>query len=55
LEVPVIHVLGKTKKQIEEQGYKKIGLLGSTFTMQDSFFKDYLLKYQTSPIEILTP
>jgi len=55
VDIPVIHVLERVKQHVVEKGYKKIALIGTTFTMQNPFFKSYLTKSKKSEIEILIP
>ena len=43
IDVPVIHIATATSLEIEKQGLKKVGLLGTKFTMELDFFKDKLL------------
>lgn len=43
LSIPLVHIVDATAEKIEENGLKKIGLLGTSFTMEQSFFKDRLL------------
>jgi aspartate racemase len=50
--IPVIHIARATAKAIEKKGLKKVGLLGTTFTMELDFFKD---KLKERGIEVLIP
>jgi aspartate racemase len=43
--IPLLHIADTTGKVIEEQGINKIGLLGTSFTMEEDFYKDRLLEY----------
>lgn len=52
IKIPLIHIAEETAKEIANQGITKAGLLGTKFTMENSFFKDRLLKYG---IESLIP
>jgi len=52
VQLPVIHIATETAKAIENAGIKKIGLLGTKFTMERNFFRDKLTE---NGIEILIP
>ncbi|MCS3800079.1 aspartate/glutamate racemase family protein [Niastella sp. OAS944] len=41
-QLPLIHIAEATSKAIKETGLKKVGLLGTRFTMENSFYKDTL-------------
>jgi aspartate racemase len=43
IELPIIHIATATAVEIEKQELKKVGLLGTKFTMELDFFKDKLL------------
>ena len=43
--VPLLHIADATGKVIKEQGINKIGLLGTSFTMEEDFYKGRLLEY----------
>lgn len=38
--VPVFHIADATAKEIQENNYDKVALLGTKFTMQEDFYKD---------------
>ena len=44
ISVPIIHIVKETGKKIKEKGLKKVGLLGTVFTMDSPLYKDFLLK-----------
>ncbi|MEO8512524.1 MAG: aspartate/glutamate racemase family protein [Ignavibacteria bacterium] len=52
IRIPLIHIAEETTKVIAGEGVKKIGLLGTKFTMENSFFKD---KLEKSGIETVIP
>ena len=52
IKIPLIHIAEATAKEIARQNLTKVGLLGTRFTMEQSFFKDKLSKYN---IETLIP
>ncbi len=43
--LPVLHIADATAKRIVEKGIKKVGLLGTRFTMQQDFYKKKLEKW----------
>lgn len=42
LHIPIIHIAEATASAINDEGLKKVGLLGTRFTMERDFFKDKL-------------
>jgi len=52
INIPLLHIAEETAKEIKKQNYNKVGLLGTKFTMENSFFKDRLTKFG---IETLIP
>jgi aspartate racemase len=52
VQLPVIHIATVTAEEIKEQGLKKVGLLGTKFTMERPFFRDKLTERN---IDILIP
>lgn len=42
IDIPIIHIASETAVEIEKQKLKKVGLLGTKFTMELDFFKDKL-------------
>lgn len=50
--LPVIHIATATAAEIEKAGLKKVGLLGTKFTMELDFFKSKLL---AKGIEVIIP
>lgn len=45
VNIPVIHVAEAVAKEILKNGLKKVGLLGTRYTMQLGFYTDYLAKH----------
>ncbi len=41
--VPLIHIADPTAEAIKAQGYTRVGLLGTRFTTEESFYKDRLI------------
>ena len=53
VSIPLIHIADATAKQIKTRGMKKIGLLGTGFTMEQDFYKGRLTeKYG---LEVIVP
>ncbi|WP_445489977.1 aspartate/glutamate racemase family protein [Niallia sp. 03133] len=50
LSVPLIHIAEATAKSINGKGLKKVGLLGTKFTMEHDFYKDILSKNGISTV-----
>ena len=48
--IPVIHIAIETAKEIKKQRLKRIGLLGTKFTMEQNFFREKLLEQQIETI-----
>lgn len=53
VELPLLHIVDPTAEAIIAKGHKKIGLLGTGFTMQDEFYKGRM--QSTFGLEIITP
>jgi len=45
IKIPVIHIAEAVAKEILKNGLKKVGLLGTKYTMQLGFYTDHLAKY----------
>ncbi|WKL48271.1 aspartate/glutamate racemase family protein [Flavobacterium pectinovorum] len=43
IDLPIIHIATETAKEIRNQNLRKVGLLGTKFTMELDFFKDKLI------------
>jgi aspartate racemase len=50
IKIPLIHIAEETAKAIVKQGASKVGLIGTKFTMENSFFKDCLSKFGLEPM-----
>ncbi len=44
VSIPLLHIVDTAAEEIVKHNIKKIGLLGTSFTMEQGFFKDRLLK-----------
>jgi len=52
VKVPMLSIMEATGEAIKKQGLEKIGLIGTRFTMNFSYYQDALEKYG---IEVITP
>jgi aspartate racemase len=53
LQIPLLHIADATAARIKAQRLKKIGLLGTKFTMEEDFYKGRLVKRHG--LEVLIP
>lgn len=53
LEIPLLHIADATARKIQDQGLRKVGLLGTRFTMEEDFYKGRFVEEHR--IEVLTP
>ncbi|MBF4517150.1 aspartate/glutamate racemase family protein [Flavobacterium sp. ANB] len=53
VSIPLLHIVDTAAEEIVKDGIKKIGLLGTSFTMEQAFFKDRLL--HNHKIETIIP
>jgi aspartate racemase len=53
ISMPLLHIADPTAKSVLSQGIRKIGLLGTRFTMQEDFYKGKLM--HDHGLEVLTP
>jgi aspartate racemase len=42
VSIPLLHIADATARKIEAEGLRKVGLLGTRFTMEDDFYKGRL-------------
>ncbi|MBC8359580.1 MAG: aspartate/glutamate racemase family protein [Candidatus Aminicenantes bacterium] len=42
IKIPLLHIADATAEEIKKQGLKKLGLLGTKFTMEEDFYKGRL-------------
>ena len=52
IDIPLIHIADATAKALLRDGIKKVGLLGTAFTMEQDFYKSRL---QEHGLEVLIP
>lgn len=48
IKLPIINIIDETAKVITKKGFKKVGLLGTKFTMERDFYKSKLFEYGLS-------
>ena len=51
--IPVLHVVDATAKQIKNSSIHRVGLLGTRFTMEEDFYKNRLI--QRHSLEVIIP
>src|SRR6185436_20228124 len=52
IQLPVIHIVSETAREINKKCFKKVGLLGTKYTMEMDFYKD---KLKSFGLEVLIP
>ncbi|MFL6561043.1 MAG: aspartate/glutamate racemase family protein, partial [Bacillus sp. (in: firmicutes)] len=52
VKIPLLHIVDAVAGKINEQSMTKVGLLGTKFTMEQPFYKEYLSKHG---IEVIIP
>jgi aspartate racemase len=52
LDLPIIHIVIETAKAINKEGFKKVGLLGTKYTMEMHFYRR---KLEECGLEVLIP
>lgn len=53
LRIPLLHIADSTAEKIKAQGLKKVGLLGTRYTMEGDFYKGRLVN--THDLEVIVP
>lgn len=53
LSIPIIHIADATAEQLIKDGIKKVGLLGTKFTMEQEFYKGRL--FEKYGIDVIVP
>ncbi len=53
LQIPILHIADATSQVIRQAGLRKVGLLGTRFTMEDSFYVSHLREHYG--LEVITP
>ncbi|MCB1648852.1 MAG: aspartate/glutamate racemase family protein [Pseudomonadales bacterium] len=52
ITIPLLHIADATAQVLEEQGIARVGLLGTRFTMEETFYRERL---EARGIEVLVP
>ena len=55
IQIPLLRIADATAQRVRSQGLKKVGLLGTKFTMEEAFYKDRLAKKGGLEVVIPTP
>lgn len=53
INIPLLHIADATAEKIKEKSFKKVGLLGTKFTMEEDFYKGRLI--EKHDIEVIVP
>ena len=53
INIPIVHIADATAKVLQKDGIRKIGLLGTAFTMQEDFYKKRIS--ENFDIEVIVP
>jgi len=53
IQIPVLHIADATAERIKAQELNKVGLLGTRFTMEDSFYRGRLV--ESHGLEVIIP
>jgi aspartate racemase len=53
ISIPLLHIADATAQAIQSFGLKKVGLLGTRFTMEDGFYQKRL--YEKFDVEVIIP
>lgn len=53
ISIPLLHIADATAKEVKEKGLKKVGLLGTRFTMEEGFYKERIR--EKHGIEVIVP
>ncbi|MBP2471436.1 aspartate racemase [Crossiella equi] len=52
VDIPLLHLADTTAKAVREHGIRRVGLLGTAFTMEQSFYRDRLASHG---LDVLVP
>ncbi len=52
ISIPILHIADATAQELKKAGIKKVGLLGTKYTMEQEFYKERLIK---QGIEVIIP
>jgi len=51
--IPLVHIVDATAEAIKKQNIKRIGLIGTKFTMEEAFYKNWLI--EKHGLEVVVP
>lgn len=51
-KIPLLHIADATAEAVKQQGIRRIGLLGTRFTMEESFYKDRLIHQHGLAVQV---
>ncbi len=51
-KIPLIHIADATADAIKQAGFSRVGLLGTRFTMEESFYKDRLTRQHGLAVQV---
>lgn len=49
-ELPLVHIIEATSKEVKQKGFKRVGFLGTGFTMKSRFYFDELNEYDIETV-----
>ena len=52
IDIPILHIADATAQALVEDGIKKVGLLGTAFTMEQEFYKNRLIENFDLEVEV---
>jgi aspartate racemase len=52
VDIPLLHIADATAQRIQADGHVRVGLLGTSFTMEEAFYRDRLTGHG---LQVLTP
>jgi aspartate racemase len=53
INIPILHIADATAKSIQSRGLKRVGLLGTRFTMEEDFYKGRLI--ENHGLDVIVP
>lgn len=53
VQIPLVHIVDPTAEEIKKAGFSTVGLLGTSFTMEQAFYRDRL--HKSWGLQVLVP